>query len=209
MARTYKPTGKPRGRPKGTGGGLHLKKRPPQIVADILDDDLDDLLGGPRLADTDAIETKSVARDYDIIAADREVRPAVLPTEPAATKPRPSHWWKPGQSGNPNGGRAHDPALKAVRKMTKDELAKTAQLVLDGDYDTLVALANDRSASVLTQMFASVCLRIIYKGDMAAFDAFLSRIIGKVKDELDANLTHSAARVVVTLPANGREAKSA
>lgn len=185
----YKPTGRPRGRPR--------KEPPPPPGRDPIDELLG--FGGD--------ESDPVRRDEDILAPDLAVR-APTAKSPVKAPPR-STWWKPGQSGNPNGGRAHDPALKAVKKMTKEELGKIGQLVLDGDYETLVELAGDREASVLTQMFASVCLRIINKGDASALDMLLNRIVGKVKDELDVGGTGLAARVVVTLPANGREAKSA
>lgn len=187
----YKPTGRPRGRPR---------KQPEH-------DPIAELLG--LTGDEPEHESQArVARDGDILAPDLEVRAPAAAPEKKKRAPM-AHWWKPGQSGNPSGGRAHDPALKALKRMTKDELAKIGQLVLDGDYETLVELAGDRSASVLAQMLASVCLRIINKGDHAALDTLLNRIVGKVKDELDVGGTGLAARVVVTLPSNGREAKTA
>lgn len=196
----YKPTGRPRGRPR---------KQPVEPVFD----ELADLLGEPPSApDVSFLEPRRAA----LLLPERVVRgDDVTPDEagmtPAPAKKRPpqAHWWKPGQSGNPSGRPPEDPALRAVKMMTKAELGKIGQLILDGDYETLVELAADKEASVLTQMFASVCLRIINKGDASALDMLLNRIVGKVKDEIEHSGNGQLAKVIVTLPSNGREAKSA
>lgn len=126
--------------------------------------------------------------------------------EAPGRKPPPEHSrWKPGQSGNPLGGKLHDPALKAIKNLTKKELADIGNLVVKGEVSALRALAADEGETVLKRMVASVCFRVIDFGDMGALDTLLNRLVGKVKDEV----AHSgdAPRIIVTLPSNGREAK--
>lgn len=114
------------------------------------------------------------------------------------------HQFKPGQSGNPQGARLHDPELRAVRNLTKKELADIGNLIIKGDHKALRKLAKSESATVLQRMLASVAVRIIDKGDMGALDILMNRLVGKVKDEVALT---NLPQVNVTLPANGREAK--
>lgn len=104
-----------------------------------------------------------------------------------------NHGFKKGVSGNPLGGKLHNKELKAVRFMTKEEMAEVGKLILDKDFQQLREMAdalktNDgkkKDISVLKAMVASVAMKIISKGDMHALDILLNRLIGKVKDEVD------------------------
>ena len=117
--------------------------------------------------------------------------------------------FQPGKSGNP-AGRPPEPAeLKAVRALTKSQLAEIGIMVATGDHDALRAIMEDDGETVLKKMIASVCLKVIHKGDMNALDVLLNRLIGKVKDEIEHSGNGGAARVIVSLPSNGREAKTA
>lgn len=115
--------------------------------------------------------------------------------------------FQPGQSGNPQGGKLHDPALKQIKNMTKDELKKVANLVIQGSMENLQLLARHEEATVLQKMLASVCLRVVVNGDMGALDTLLNRLVGKVKDEVEMS-GDVKPQIIVTLPSNGREAKA-
>ncbi len=142
----------------------------------------------------------------------RQREPAAKAKPPAKKQIKPigkcsppvKHQFKPGQSGNPLGGRAHDPELRAVKNLTKRELADIGNLIIKNDYDALKKLSKENSATVLQRMLASIAVRIIDKGDMGALDILMNRLVGKVKDEIALT---NLPQVNVTMPANGREAK--
>ena len=101
--------------------------------------------------------------------------------------------WKPGQSGNPRGAAAHDPNMKAVRALTREQVAEVGALVLSGNVDDLRKIIGDPkngiqpdpTATPLKIWFATVALKGISKGDMFTFNAMLDRIIGKSKESID------------------------
>lgn len=137
-----------------------------------------------------------------------------LPGVVEETKPRKGTEnlipWKPGVSGNPLGGQMHDKEMRMIKNLSKQELKDVANLVIKGNIKALLNIKDDDDATVLKRMLASVAVRIINKGDMHDLDVLLNRLIGKVKEELDltGDMTHRGARVTVTLPSNGREAKN-
>jgi len=115
--------------------------------------------------------------------------------------------WKKGQSGNPEGGRKHDPAMRAIKNLTKSELVTVGNLIIKNNYKALLALAKADDATVLQRMLATVAVRIVQNGDMHALDILLNRLVGKVKDEVMQQMEIRTPQVVVTLPDNGRSAK--
>jgi hypothetical protein len=123
--------------------------------------------------------------------------------------PSPKTRWKKGQSGNPLGGQKHDPVLREIRNLTKKELVDIGNLIIKGDLPALKKLANaKKDVPGLTMWIASVCVKGIERGDVAALDILLNRLVGKVKDETLMTAEISAApQIIVTLPSNGREAK--
>lgn len=126
---------------------------------------------------------------------------------PGSENLRPA--WKKGQSGNPDGGKKHNPELKAIKNLTEKELIEVANMVIKGTMDELLETREDPESTVLQRMLASVAVRVMKKGDMHAMDILLNRMIGKVKDKIDVNNMNSTpARVIVTMPSNGKEAKA-
>ncbi len=146
----------------------------------------------------------------------RKVTPEVI--EPVVTEaPKKIHpgsenlrpAWKKGQSGNPDGAKKHNPALKVIKNLTEKELIEVSNMVLKGTMGELLDIREDEESTVLQRMLASVAVRVMKKGDMHAMDILLNRMIGKVKDKIDVNnLNATPARVIVTMPSNGREAKA-
>lgn len=127
---------------------------------------------------------------------------------PSGGIPPKEHRWKPGQSGNPQGGRKHDPEMKAFARLTKEELKDVAALILKGDLTELERMSNDKTQIVLKVMVASVAAKIMKKGDMHALDLLLNRLIGKVKQEIGIEGDFPSNQVVITIPSNGREVKN-
>ncbi len=118
---------------------------------------------------------------------------------------RPHHW-KKGQSGNPAGGRVLLPEEKLFKNLTKKELVEVGNYVIKGDLNALKKMASRPGATVLQIMLAAVCIKVIQKGDMHQLDILLNRLVGKVRDEIHATGTVDA-RVIVSLPSNGREVR--
>lgn len=119
----------------------------------------------------------------------------------------PGSGWKKGQSGNPLGGKAHNPELKRIKNLTNNELVEVANLIIKGSINDLKEMKDDDEQTVLKRMLASVAVKIISKGDMHALDVLLNRLVGKVKDKLDVEGFSLApgAQVIISLPSNGRE----
>jgi hypothetical protein len=90
-----------------------------------------------------------------------------------------------GQVLNPRGGLAHDPVLKAIRRLSRSEIAEIGTLLLEKNYQALKAIIDDPTTSVLRLMVASVANRVIAKGDHAAFATLLEQIAGKPKERIE------------------------
>jgi|SRR5579859_3291368 len=112
--------------------------------------------------------------------------------------------FKKGQSGNPLGGKLHDPEIRAIKKLTKEQLKEVGSLLLNYKLKELKALARSKEATIMQQMIASLAFRIIVKGDPVAFDKLLDRLIGKVKEEIEHSGTAAQHVVRLYLPP-GRE----
>lgn len=92
--------------------------------------------------------------------------------------------FKKGQVTNPLGAGAHNHDLKALRRLTHDEIADLGTLVVQGNVKALQAIRDDPSSSALKMWFMAVVMKAIQKGDMQALNAFLDRVVGKVSDKL-------------------------
>lgn len=116
--------------------------------------------------------------------------------------------FKKGESGNPAGAQKHDPEFKAVKNLTKKEMIEVGNLIVKNDYSQLLKLAQTTKATSLQKMIASVVVKIIQEGDMKNLNILLDRLIGKVKDEIVHHGDLNAPQIILTLPDNGRTAKT-
>lgn len=120
---------------------------------------------------------------------------------PKAAEP---YKFKPGQSGNPNGGRAHNPITKALKNLTVETYREVIELVLTGNVDALKEMMADPKTSALQVGVATAFLKAIRTGDYAVIERIAERIVGKIPDELNVNAknlnttTVNAAVAVVT-----------
>lgn len=89
-----------------------------------------------------------------------------------------------GQSGNPEGARAHNQDLKKLRRLTREQVVEIGSLVLEKKVSELRRIARSKKAPSLQAWFAAVAYRAIMTGDATHYDRLLDRIIGKVKDEI-------------------------
>lgn len=114
-----------------------------------------------------------------------------------------------GQIANPLGAGAHNKEARAIRKLTCEDLELVISLIQFGKLDDLKAISQDKDANVLKIWIASIAVKAISKGDHAALNALLDRVIGKVKDrDSKGNVTTEGnilSPVQIYIPKNGSE----
>ena len=88
--------------------------------------------------------------------------------------------WKPGQSGNPHGLSIVLPELLRLQRLTREEMALILSWMLKGKANDILNLVNDPNATILQRAIASIFGRILKTGDSSAFEALMTRCIGKV-----------------------------
>lgn len=99
---------------------------------------------------------------------------------------KPYHF-KPGQSGNPEGGRAHNPIKRALAKLTVDTYREVIEMVLTGNIDNLRAMIRDKKTSAIQVGIATAFVKAIESGDYGVIERIAERIVGKIPDELNVN----------------------
>lgn len=92
--------------------------------------------------------------------------------------------WKPGESGNPAGGRKHNPEIRMLKRLTQEEFVDIGNMIISEDMASLTRIVKDDTETVLRRMVASVAKKVITTGDANTLDIFLNRLIGKVKDQV-------------------------
>jgi hypothetical protein len=90
--------------------------------------------------------------------------------------------FQPGQVANPLGGKAHNPVVKAIKRMTNDDLADVGSLILAGNKEALKEAIYNPETPNLKLWLCTSALRAIERGDDSTLLALLDRILGKVKD---------------------------
>lgn len=100
--------------------------------------------------------------------------------------PSPKTRFRKGQTGNPSGGRLHNPVLRKIRKLTMDEVAELGAFIITKNVVQLKKIIADAQknpetkSSALKIWFATIAIKGISKGDAYALDTLLNRLIGKV-----------------------------
>lgn len=87
--------------------------------------------------------------------------------------------FKPGNKANPKGGGAITPETRALRKITVDQFADVADVILFGNLAKLVKLVNDPATSVLQVWLAKSASEGIKRGDLGPLEIILNRLLGK------------------------------
>jgi hypothetical protein len=93
--------------------------------------------------------------------------------------------WKPGESGNPEGRPAIPEEIKKLRLLTNEEIKEVATLLLDKNYSAIQLMENDPSTPMLKLWMVKVALKATDRGDMMTLNAFLDRVVGKVKEQVE------------------------
>ncbi len=114
-------------------------------------------------------------------------------------KPPVHAQFKPGQSGNPQGAKRHDPAKRALKNLTIATYRKVIELVLLGNMDDLKAMALDPATPAIQVGVATAFMKAIKAGDYEIIERIAERIVGKIPDELNVNASTVNANLNTTL----------
>jgi hypothetical protein len=97
--------------------------------------------------------------------------------------------FKKGQSGNPRGGQLHNPATKALAKMTVPKYREVIELVMSGKVKDLQAMIQNPNTDAIQVGIATSFLKAIKNGDYLVIERIAERIIGKIPEQLNVNST--------------------
>ncbi len=118
-----------------------------------------------------------------------------------------------GQSGNPLGGKLHNPEVKALKMLTQKELTRIGNLVIAGDVEELIRFRKELQAQMqagthektgktaIEAMVYSLALKAV-KGDQGAFETLMCRIIGKVPDKVQHSGPGGGPQTHLVMPAS-------
>jgi hypothetical protein len=105
-----------------------------------------------------------------------------------ARKPPPKHsQFKKGQSGNQAGARAHNPAIKALQKLTVESYREIIELILSNNVAAVKTIAEDPNTTALQVGIAVAFLKAIKNGDYTVIERIAERIVGKIPDVVTVN----------------------
>jgi flagellar biosynthesis component FlhA len=89
-----------------------------------------------------------------------------------------------GQVLNPHGAGAHNPVVKAARKLTAETVARMIETIATHPSDELDTLKNMK-LSFLEDFLLQGLIQAKRKGDLETLLKVLERVIGKVKDQVE------------------------
>lgn len=89
-------------------------------------------------------------------------------------------------------------AMRAVRALTQEQLAEMGSLLTAATPQELNALVENPETTVLRVMLGKLMERVMTHGDPAPFDALMNRIVGKVKDKVQAEVTGANGKPLET-----------
>lgn len=112
-------------------------------------------------------------------------------------KPPVGRRFTKGRSGNPEGGRAHNPALRALKKLTIETYREAIEQVMTGNLAQLQDTIKNPESTALQVGIATAFLKAIKNGDYAVVERIAERIVGKIPDEL--NVKNTTAMTVKTI----------
>ncbi len=92
---------------------------------------------------------------------------------------------KPGEVRNPLGGAAHDPTLKAIKRLTKKGWEEILHAVTTGTANDLKLLAEGESLSALQRGVALSMYKAVTVGDWALLKDIVETLVGKAPMEIN------------------------
>jgi hypothetical protein len=115
----------------------------------------------------------------------------------------PSTMFKKGQASNPNSGRKPtSPEMKEARKINRAIFEEVLNKYLYVPVYELEEFLIDKNNLSLDSLVVSILNEAIKKGDQVRLNFVLDRLLGKVKDVVDHNITGSFHSQVVDMISN-------
>jgi hypothetical protein len=115
--------------------------------------------------------------------------------------------FKKGVSGNPLGGKLHNPEIKKIKALTEAELIEVATFILKSTIGQLRLKIKDPNTPALQGMVIGLAIKTMSKGDSGSFNALMDRLLGKVKENFNfSGNVGGTSKVILTMPKNGSEA---
>ncbi len=93
--------------------------------------------------------------------------------------------FKKGQSGNPLGGKLHNPAVKALKKLTIDSYREVIELVLTNNVEAIKRMIQNPDTPAIQVGVATSFMKAIKDGDYGIIERIAERIVGKIPEELN------------------------
>jgi len=112
-----------------------------------------------------------------------------------------AHQFKPGQTGNPEGARRHNPIAKALKNLTVEAYRDIIKAACCGNLDHLRAMVKNPKMSALQVGVAQALAKAIERGDVEVVERLVSRIVGKIPDEINVNATNVNLNAEIDVPA--------
>jgi hypothetical protein len=100
-----------------------------------------------------------------------------------ALKPFP-----PGVSGNPSGRPKVPESEKILRKLSREQFAGMAEMIVLGEWTMIAAMAENENETGLKRLIAQCLVKAHFRGDWLVVDKLLDRLIGKPKEDIE--VTH-------------------
>jgi hypothetical protein len=97
------------------------------------------------------------------------------------------HEFKKGVSGNPLGGKLHDPEKRALKNLTIETYREVIELVLTNNLTSIKEMIENKKTPALQVGIATAFLKAIKDGDYGVIERIAERIVGKIPDELNIN----------------------
>lgn len=95
--------------------------------------------------------------------------------------------FKKGQSGNPRGGQLHNPAIRAMKKLTIESLREVIEVALTGNVSDLKAMVENPKTPAIQVGFATAIMKAIKDGDPTVLERFAERLVGKIPEIININ----------------------
>ncbi len=105
---------------------------------------------------------------------------------------------KKGEKGhNPIGARAHNPALRALKKLTIETYREVIELALTSNRQALYELAEHPDTPAVQVGVARAMMKAIDHGDFSLVEQLAIRIVGKVPEVVNINSNNQTSLDVV------------
>jgi flagellar biosynthesis component FlhA len=109
--------------------------------------------------------------------------------------PKPGRKFQKGQVANPLGAGAHNPVVKAAKKLTAETVARMIEVIANHPSDEMDSLKSMK-LSFLEEFLLTGLIQARKKGDLDTLLKVLERVVGKVKEQVDHS-GETTTRVII------------